>query len=370
MRSSDGHHWVALDHIRALAALLVFSWHFLHGPDGHPVPFAGAPSVFPLALFDEGHTGVSLFMVLSGYLFAKLLAGKDVHYGAFFWNRLLRLAPLLVVVIILAAVQESAINPEFRILHYARAIASGLWRPVLPNGGWSITVEAHFYLILPFLMLATRKWPIAPLGFLIAAIALRMALYTHYHEIESLAYWTIVGRIDQFLLGIFAFQQRDRMRREHLFAFAIALVFVGYFFWFDVAGGFYQLGGHYPSTSRIWIIEPTIEGACYAALVAYYDTSFTFTNTGLSRAIGMIGAYSYSIYLLHVFFVFKAAEFINAHLLKLSNFYVALAACIPCFLAMAAIASITYNYIEKPFLRFRVPYVKRMKDVEVQSAIA
>jgi len=29
-----------------------------------------------MALLDEGHTGVALFMTLSGYLFAKLLDGK------------------------------------------------------------------------------------------------------------------------------------------------------------------------------------------------------------------------------------------------------------------------------------------------------
>jgi peptidoglycan/LPS O-acetylase OafA/YrhL len=92
MRSSSGQHFVALDHLRALAAFLVFAWHFLHSTNGVPVPFEGAPSIFPFAIFDEGHTGVALFMVLSGYLFAKLLEGKEIYYGAFFWNRFIRLA--------------------------------------------------------------------------------------------------------------------------------------------------------------------------------------------------------------------------------------------------------------------------------------
>src|SRR5258706_9600151 len=99
MRSSTGQHWVALDHVRALAAFMVFTWHFLHYTVGYPVKFGAQPSIFPLALLDEGHTGVSLFMTLSGYLFAKILDGKAVHYAPFFWNRLLRLAPLLLVVV-------------------------------------------------------------------------------------------------------------------------------------------------------------------------------------------------------------------------------------------------------------------------------
>jgi peptidoglycan/LPS O-acetylase OafA/YrhL len=77
---------------------MVVAWHFTHARDGFPVPFDYVPIV-PLAVFDEGHTGVSLFMTLSGYLFARLLAGKSIHYGAFIWNRALRLLPLLLVVI-------------------------------------------------------------------------------------------------------------------------------------------------------------------------------------------------------------------------------------------------------------------------------
>src|SRR5262245_55679152 len=96
MRSSSGEHFVALDHVRALAAFLVFCWHFLHGVNGEPIAFEFFPAFVPLTVLDEGHTGVALFMTLSGYLFAKLLDGRRVHYPRFVWNRCLRLLPLLV----------------------------------------------------------------------------------------------------------------------------------------------------------------------------------------------------------------------------------------------------------------------------------
>src|SRR5579859_619795 len=98
MKSSTGEYYVGLDHVRAFAAYCVFVWHFTHGLDGFPIPFGDAPVVFPLAILDEGHTGVAIFMTLSGYLFAKLLDGKNIDYKAFFWNRFIRLAPLLVAV--------------------------------------------------------------------------------------------------------------------------------------------------------------------------------------------------------------------------------------------------------------------------------
>ncbi len=94
MKSSSGKYFIGLDHVRAVAAFIVFTWHFIHVNNGQLAP----PPTFPLSLLTEGHTGVALFMVLSGYLFAKLLDGKNIVYTSFFWNRFLRLAPLLLIV--------------------------------------------------------------------------------------------------------------------------------------------------------------------------------------------------------------------------------------------------------------------------------
>jgi hypothetical protein len=82
---------------------LVVIWHFAHGPSGWPVPFNDSPE---LALLDEGHIGVALFMVLSGYLFAKLLDGRRIDFGAFLWNRFVRLAPLLAVVLVIVGLRD------------------------------------------------------------------------------------------------------------------------------------------------------------------------------------------------------------------------------------------------------------------------
>src|SRR6185369_15141864 len=96
MKATSGEYYAALDHVRAIAIMLVFSWHFLHS-EQPVIPYA--PAWSPLVLFDQGFVGVALFMTLSGYLFAKLLDGKRIIYHLFLWNRALRLAPLLLVVL-------------------------------------------------------------------------------------------------------------------------------------------------------------------------------------------------------------------------------------------------------------------------------
>lgn len=133
MKSTTGVHYVGLDYVRAFAAYLVVSWHFMHEARGIPVPFEGAPWAPIFSLMDEGHAGVSLFMVLSGYLFAKLLDGKSIRYGAFLYNRFLRLVPLLVVVMALVGVKKYWSGES--ISDYALDLLQGIYRMSWPNGG-------------------------------------------------------------------------------------------------------------------------------------------------------------------------------------------------------------------------------------------
>ena len=354
MRSSSGAYFIALDQIRALAVFLVIAWHFTHGTTGAPVPFDYVPSVIPFALLDEGHTGVALFMTLSGYLFAKLLDGKPVNYGRFIRNRLLRLVPLLAVALVLVGIQRIA-RGEQSLAVYAWVVALGPLLPTWPNGAWSVTVEFHFYVLLPMLLWMMRRSPLLPLVVLAAAIALRAVLLSKQGEVQFLAYWTIVGRIDQFVLGMLAWRARAWFARRHLLSLTVLAAFLAFYWDFDRAGGFYQNGGFSPSP--LWILLPTVEGAAYAIAIAWYDNSFAHRTTGVSRFIGRIGEYSYSIYLLHFFAVFGASSFVHQHVMDISNFYLACLWALGFLLLMMPVGYLSFRFVESPFLRLRKPYV-------------
>ncbi len=355
MRSSSGEHFVALDHLRALAAFLVVAWHFLHTGNGTPVTFEGAPALFPLALADEGHTGVALFMVLSGYLFAKLLHGRSISYPAFLWNRFLRLAPLLCCTFALVVIENHLLGRSNT--HYLLGLLRGLIYPVWPNGGWSITTEIHFYLALPLLLALGRRSRAWPLVLVMAAIALRHHLYVLNGEVQSLSYWTIVGRIDQFVLGILAHLYAAELTRRRPLLLLMVLAFTLFWWWFDSTGGFYQRP-FYPSPSALWIWIPTIEGLGYAALILWYDSLKITAQTLASRVLQRLGEYSYSIYLLHFFFVFRLAEYVDEHVMDISNFYVGLLWSTVFFVAMLLPGYLSFRFIESPFLRLRVKYTR------------
>lgn len=333
---------------------MVFVWHFAHAGNGYPVPFDYVPSLFVFALLDEGHTGVALFMTLSGYLFAKLLDGKRIDYGAFFWNRFLRLAPLLIVVILLVGLRKYLLGAD--LYQYAESIARGIWLPTLPNGGWSITVEFHFYALLPLLFWLSRKSKLSLLALVFAALALRSYLHHEQGEVQSLAFWTIVGRLDQFLLGMLAYQYRNRFVKRHVLAIAGAIAFAFFYWFFDLLGGFYS-NPSYPSSSPIWVLLPTLEGMAYALGIAYYDNSYSPSNKGISGFIGRVGAYSYSIYLIHFSIVFDIARVVNQDVMDISNFYLACLWSVICFLLiMTPIGYLSFRFIEAPFLRLRKRY--------------
>ena len=354
MKSSSGARYVALDHVRALAAFLVFSWHFLRFGNTQPLVQNEFVPAFPFSVVDEGHTGVALFMVLSGYLFAKLLDQKSVAYRPFFWNRFVRLAPLLVVVLLIVAGVNHANGISFK--ESALATAKGLITSDLPNGAWSIIIEAHFYIVLPLLIWMLRRSVLWMVGVLLLALCVRGLLHHLYGEVQSFSYFTIVGRIDQFVLGMIAWPLRRYFTRQHLVALLTAIAFTLFYWHFDTIGGFRQ-NPSYPSPDMLWIVLPTIEGVAYAILVAWYDNSFAPSARGVSGFVGRIGEYSYSIYLLHVFFTGRMVAFLQESGAPIQNFYICVAWSLVFFLLMMIPGYLSYRFIESPFLRLRKPYL-------------
>lgn len=361
MKSTSGQYFVALDHVRALATFTVFTWHFNYINNGH----YGPPPIFPLSFFTEGHVGVALFMTLSGYLFAKLLDRREIRYWPFLWNRFLRLFPLLFLVIALVGVQTVLAQEDF--MSYVKSIAAGIVMPTLPNGGWSITAEFHFYILLPILLILGRYSNLFLVAVILIFITLRVMIYSHLGQIHFLAYYTIIGCIDQFIFGILGFSLRSHVTKRHILVMTVIALFLVFFWVFDSLGGFYA-NVAFPSPSPIWIFYPTVVGLTFAVAIAWYDTSFRHSSGWLSNRIAMIGTYSYSIYLTHFFVVGEMAEFTNTYIVNLSNILLVMLASFASFLLMIPIGYFSYKYIEAPFLRLRTQYIVKERNSSISNA--
>jgi len=175
-------------------------------------------------------------------------------------------------------------------------------------------------------------------------------------EVQNAANWTIIGRIDQFAIGMAIYQFRAFFARRHILVISILTLFALFYWQFDVHGGFYK-SPTYPSPSVLWVFIPTIEGVAYAIGIAWYEGSFSHSQGGFSNLVAKLGEYSYSIYLLHIVIVFQAATFVNNHVMNISNFYVACIWSLVFFLSMLPIGYLSFRFIEAPFLRLRKGYI-------------
>lgn len=347
MRSSSGAYFAGLDHVRGIAALLVIVWHFSHFNQGYPVPFNQAPWLGPI---DEGHLGVAVFMTLSGYLFAKLIGDRDIRFWAFVWNRAIRLLPLLLAVFLYILIMISD------KIAFLKTIVSGVLLPSWPNGGWSITVEAHFYALLPIL-LAFRRKPFLALGLVAVLLVLRAGMAASGYNIQALSYLTLIGRFDQFALGMMAFYLRDRVTGRMALA-ALAALWT-FYAWFDALGGYYG----FPDRN-IWVVIPAVEAATIATMIAWYDRH-PFQG-GWTWILERAGQYSYSIYLLHFFVVEHAARMVHEHVMPIPTLALALPWAFLFFGFMMIVGSISWVLVEKPALRFRRPYLVKPAEAPTQ----
>jgi peptidoglycan/LPS O-acetylase OafA/YrhL len=137
----------ALTALRFVAALLVFLFHF--------APRGGVWEV----VAGEGHIGVNIFFVLSGFLitlrYGERLARPDAGLGDYFLRRAARILPLYYAVFILASVLAGtglplswARLPEWTL---TQALFSRSLDFLVITTGWTLTVEECFYALAPLL---------------------------------------------------------------------------------------------------------------------------------------------------------------------------------------------------------------------------
>lgn len=366
MRPSSGSYIVGLDHLRAVAAALVFYFHGLHERD---VPTDHVPA-FPLAsLLEEGYIGVSLFIVITGFIFTTLTHGKDIVFMGFLKNRFLRLFPMIFIITLLSVYLGKA-SPDSMMLFF-NLLGGGI-----VFGTWTLVVEFQFYLAYPFIRdrivdakFRTTLLRVALLVVLFTTFRLAAFFLTEKGSAQEIAYWSIIGRADEFLAGIVAglvyVQFRERESRRVVLSAAAVLLASGAFVvlahhWFNATGGFYNRP-QFPSPDIIWVFWPTVMAFPIGAIVCAYCLVSERWNGRITRAVAYIGAISYSFYMLHNIMLQIGHRlwgwlfnwhFVDGHMLNetivLTIFHYPLT---------LAIAAISFELIEKSFFRKRVVYL-------------
>jgi peptidoglycan/LPS O-acetylase OafA/YrhL len=359
-----------LDHLRALAILLVFLYHY-----GRLFP---SPQwVTDIGKF--GWTGVDLFFVLSGYLIAsQLFAGiaRDNHIPLkpFFIKRFFRILPGYWLVVGLyfvfpAAHEREALAPLWKYLSFTQNIGLDLRYQGTFSHAWSLCIEEQFYLLLPLVLSALvytkqlkRAWIIL-VALCLTGFALRAwCWYTQVAPTEaqgnSWVYWykwiyyPTWTRLDGLLTGIsiaavFQFRPALKVRLQQygnvFIASAIVILTAAYF------------ACENETSLAATVVGFPLVSLGYGVLVlgAVSNNSVLYRyRSGITTRMAVL---SYAVYLTHKMVIHCTQQWLSAwHIEKESNavFFLCIVTCL--------LAGYVMNWlVEKPFLKIRDRVLKK-----------
>jgi peptidoglycan/LPS O-acetylase OafA/YrhL len=365
MESPNRQYLPAVDHLRAFAALLIIFYHCCHLFYPRMVlhrVWQGTDWIhtrsFLLASVIEGHTAVSLFLVISGFILTYGSLGRGISYRDFFWNRFLRLFPLFFFILITGA---NAFRSQFQLLalftsvlqfgYIAGGLSFGGWAGV----SWSVSVEAHLYLLFPAIrhyLNINRMWPLLRLAIIVWLV--RLGALAFGADVLDVTYWTALGRVDQFLAGgvlAWLLYRYGMPRKLGMFFPAVLFGVCAILYGFHLSGGFLA--------RQSWrVVWPTIEAVFWAVFVASYLGFSRYLPHVIDVVLRFLGRISYSLYLVHVIVIWifagKGWYFTIPSLTVFQNiFLTTLVLVLP---VIVIISTLTYTAIEQPFLSMRRRY--------------
>lgn len=151
----------ALTGLRFLAALPVVLFHVLPRP---------AMPAWAGSLADLGYVSVGLFFILSGFVLAYAYSAREgeVDKPTFYRNRFARIYPVYALAMLIALPEFARTyewlelpRGEFGIDVILRFLLIHAWHPGTMKyynvPSWSLSVEAFFYLVFPFLLPAVYR---------------------------------------------------------------------------------------------------------------------------------------------------------------------------------------------------------------------
>lgn len=318
----------ALQHLRALAAVLVVVYHVALR--------AGQPSSFVV-----GGVGVDIFFVVSGCVMWLSSQRARLDLRQFLAHRIARIVPLywaVTGIYVVIGLLAPAVSP-WPGLHLAELLMSIGFVPyrnpageILPmvGPGWTLNLEVFFYLIFAFTVIRLRS-----LGLLLLYLATLAAIGVFVPR-DAAAVWVFYtnGMLLEFAAGALVARcwltRPPWFRSRRLAVTMIGLAVVGL--------ACSQLLAFEPYWSRLLVWGLPALGLVLGLLML--EASGARLR---SRLLSQIGDASYSLYLLHTLVIAMVYKFVGPHMLAL------LAVSLP---LACVLAHQSFRHLEKPAARW------------------
>ena len=305
--------------IAAMGVLYAHSWTIMNHPSLH---VAGIDIMQVLNLWGYG---VHLFFVISGFCFFLVLSKQptyDLRTAVGFWKkRWLRIAPAFYVAAIVYAIARYSTFPPGTVGY--RLFFNFIFLQNLgPNYGieaifWSLAVEWHFYLLLPFIFLLIRR--IGVVGVVISILAIQVVLnLLHYKGLLKPGddwNYTIFCNIGVFAWGILlAYLYTNRLggaffSKPLSVMVGLAFAYLGKFLFYS---GFVTKMGSLGFVFQT--IGPLVMTLGFASMIFSCLESKTLSTIWGNKIFSALGRVSYSFYLWHAFLLELIYQFFGHYL--------------------------------------------------------
>lgn len=334
---------IAIQHLRAIAALLVVFHHALTTAQQYRLGESDLANFGELYLF--GNAGVDIFFVVSGFIMMYTLAqrrGQD-SWHSFLWRRVKRVVPLywlltslLLALMLLAPFLFPNSRPEL-----GHTIASYLFLPFpdtqgrlypLLVPGWTLTFEMIFYALFASLLFLREQWLVPALALVFGAFIAAVELLAPEHRVLR---WLANPIVFEFVFGCFIARLYLNLKQPPT--------------WLPKALGALAIGlfGLTMMFHLNWVSRALSWGFPAMLLVLAAAWTPTPRQPGrISTAFAALGDASYSLYLVHPFVlpaVAKAWVLLGLQEHFAADSYVGTATAASCALALC-----TYHVIERP----------------------
>ena len=313
-----------LDGMRGFAVLMVLTWHFL----GELIDTGlGTWALWIHQISRVGRTGVDLFFVLSGVLITGIILDRESDntgfLASFYKRRALRiLPPYLALIAAYCALCYSGVLTDpgtISIWHFLTFTQTwwmatyGSWGPLELAVTWSVSVEEHYYIIFPLVLLFISRKAVP---WLLLAIALASATFRAWlFDLGESTYYSYVfpfSRLDGLALGgvvawvVRSGGIRDRLARFDRAMFPVALLLV-FALEVLVGWGLHRNGHAHMYSWGHLALAVAFSLLLLSILLRPGQRCMAFLRTEPLRKLGAI---SYSLYLFHplvLILVFKFA---------------------------------------------------------------
>lgn len=342
----DNRNIKSLDGLRGYSILLVLLSHI------------GFGKIVP------GGVGVTIFFFVSGFLICKLLLfelkeTQKIHFFSFYVRRFFRLYPALLFFLLLVIgihlyfnqqiYSSEVLSSLFYFMNYNMVYLRTFHSTLITSFDilWSLSIEEHFYILFPFVLVKTYKYKKLFLAISVLVCMICLAYRIHYGLVldskryEYVIYHLTHTRLDSIMFGCLAAYLLYSSSGER--------------------NSFYE----FISNKYVFFISVAVMGLCLITRNHFFRETFRYSLQGIAlmsivvniiysnliptflfsgKFIVFIGRLSYSLYLFHWVSISFANQVADEFT---SKWYLIV---LP---STIVLSMFSYFYVEKPFVALR-----------------